>query len=362
MEAYILNQAFERIGIADAFESFIWTDRFQEAGDFEIYCFPSTEMLDRAKQDYYLENPDSEHLMIIEGCTITTDVEEGDRLIVKGRSLESILDRRIVWTQTTLNGNFQSELKRLLMENVIEPELEERTISNFVFVESDDPAITELTIEAQFTGDNLYDIICDQCKANKIGFKITLTSDFEFAFSFYKGEDRSYDQTENSYVVFSPNFENIINSRYLESAETYKNVTLVAGEGEGPDRKTATVGTETGLLRRELFTDARDISKTREDKSTISDSEYAQLLTTRGEEKLSEHKVQIAFEGEMDTLRTFVYKQDFFLGDHVQVENEYGKTDSSLVSEIIWSQDKEGYSCYPTFIPKSEEEKTSAGG
>lgn len=362
MEAYILNQQFERIGIVDAFESFIWTDRFQEAGDFEVFCFPSAEMLDLAKQDYYLENPDSEHLMIIEGCTITTDVEEGDRLITKGRSLESILDRRIVWTQTTLNGNFQSELKRLLMENVIEPELEERAISNFVFIESDDPAITELTIEAQFTGDNLYDIICDQCKAKKIGFKIVLTPDFEFAFSFYKGKDRSYDQTENSYVVFSPNFENIINSRYLESAETYKNVTLVAGEGEGPDRKTAIVGTETGLLRRELFTDARDISTQREDRSTISDSEYTQLLTTRGEEKLSEHKVQIAFEGEMDTLRTFVYKQDFFLGDHVQVENEYGKTDSSLVSEIVWSQDKEGYSCYPTFIPKSEEEKTSAGG
>lgn len=359
MEAYILNQQFERIGIVDVFESFIWTDRFQEAGDFEVYCFPSQEILTLAQQDYYVENPDSEHHMIIEGCTITTDVEEGDRLIIKGRSLESILFRRIVWKQTTLKGNFQNELKRLLTENIIEPELPERKIANFIFVDSDDPAITELEIDVQYTGDDLYKIITDQCTAHKIGFKIVLTDDFKFAFSFYKGEDRSYEQTENSYVVFSPNFENIINSRYIESAEQYKNVTLVAGEGEDTNRKTVTIGDMTGLLRRELYTDARDITSKKEDGTTISEADYLKLLETRGKQKLDEVPVSKAFEGEMDTLRTFIYKQDFFLGDYVQVENEYGKSGSSLVSEIVWSQDTDGYNCYPTFIPKEDLETNS---
>lgn len=359
MEAYVLNPNFERIAIVDSFESFIWTDRFQEAGDFEVYCFPSPDMLENAVQDFYLENPESEHTMIIEGCTITTDVEEGDRMIIKGRSLESILSRRIVWTQTTLSGNLQNEIIRLLEENIINPEIPERAIPNFIVEVSEDPMITELTVDVQYTGDDLYEVISDLCKANNIGFKIILNENFEFVFSLYAGMDRSYEQEENSYVVFSPNFENIINSRYIESIESLKNVTLVAGEGEDINRKTVTVGEVDGLLRRELYTDARDITSKNKDGTTISEEDYLKLLETRGQKKLDETSLFKAFEGEVDTLRTFVYKQDFFIGDYVQVENEYGKSGSSLVSEIVWSQDAEGYNCYPTFIPKDDLPKKS---
>ena len=76
-----------------------------------------------------------------------------------------------------------------------------------------------------------------------------------------QGADRSYDQFTNPYVIFSPKFENVINTNYLESKKTLKTVTLVAGEGEGADRRITTVacasGAGTGLNRRELYTDAR---------------------------------------------------------------------------------------------------------
>ncbi len=54
----------------------------------------------------------------------------------------------------------------------------------------------------------------------------------QFVFELYAGFDRSYDQTENPYVIFSPKFENIINSNYIESKASLKTVTLVGGEGE----------------------------------------------------------------------------------------------------------------------------------
>ena len=126
----------------------------------------------------------------------------------------------------------------MLNECIISPSIADRKISNFVFVPSADPKITSLKIDNQYTGDCLYDVIKGLCEENDIGFKIVLTDENKFAFSLYAGVDRSYEQTENPYVVFSPNFENIINSNYYSSRASFRNVTLVAGEGEGASRRT----------------------------------------------------------------------------------------------------------------------------
>lgn len=51
------------------------------------------------------------------------------------------------------------------------------------------------------------------------------------------------------------------------------------------------------------------------------------------------------------------YGTDFFLGDTVQVANEYGMEGPSLVTEIIWAQDDKGYRCYPTFVSQNDDEE-----
>lgn len=114
----------------------------------------------------------------------------------------------------------------MLNENIISPSIADRKISNFTFKPSTDNKVTGLTIDNQYTGDDLYTDIKGLCEENNIGFKIILTDDNKFEFSLYAGADRSYDQTENPYVVFSPNFENIINSNYYSSNANLKNVTL----------------------------------------------------------------------------------------------------------------------------------------
>lgn len=358
MEALILDTEFRAMHIVDSFESLIWTDRYQEAGDFEIYCFPDPIMLSQASADRYLVNPESEHVMIIEGTEITTDAEDGNRLVVTGRSLESILDRRILWDQVTLTGNLQNEIKRVLEENIIAPSDDSRKISNFIFIENNDPQITELEIDSQYAqGQNIYDMIVNLCESKKIGFKLVLTDDFKFAFSLYKGEDRSYEQDKNPFVIFSPSFENMINSDYLETKKDYKNVTLVAGEENNNIRTTTTVGSVTGLLRREIFTDARDASSTKEDNSKISNDDYIKILVQRGEDKLKDYPDRHSFEGEVEASKMFVYGTDFFLGDTVQVENEYGMSGTSLISEIVWSHDADGCSVYPTFVTIQDEEE-----
>ena len=348
MELLVLNTDFESIAVIDTYESMIWTDRYNAYGDFEIYFAMDESLLQYLKEDYYLWLKDSEHCMIIESIKINADTEEGNHLIVTGRSLESILERRIIWGQRIFTGSLQNAVQTMVKENIISPSIADRKIANFIFVPSTDSKVTELKIDKQYTGDDLYTVIKGLCEEHNLGFKIVLTDENQFAFSLYAGVDRSYDQTENPYVVFSPNFENIINSNYYSSKTNFRNVTLVAGEGEGASRRTTVVGSGSGLDRRELFTDARDISSDTED-GTLSDADYLTQLKTRGEKNLADHIIATAFEGEVEVTRLFKYGEDFFIGDIVQIANEYGNEGSAYISELVISNSEEGLSIYPTF-------------
>lgn len=360
MDVIILNTSFQPQYLLDSYESLIWTDRFCGYGDFEIYTPLTKELLSACKLDYYIYNPESEHLMIIEEIEIKTDAEDGTKLIISGRSLESLLCRRIVWRQTTFNDVYlQDAVERLINDNISRQAETDRAISNFVFKSSTNPDITSLRILAQFTGDNLYETIVSICEAYSIGFKITLSEDNEFIFELYPGNDHSYDNTKNNdYVVFSPTYENFINSNYVENKQNLKTIALIAGEGEGLDRVTATTKnpedpSKTGINRREMYVDARDIRSTYEDdigeQHTLPLSEYRKLLVQRGLEKISEYNTVSTFEGEVDFQQTFVYGTDFLLGDIVQLQNEFGIGTVGRISEIVFSQDNDGYKVVPSF-------------
>lgn len=351
MDIYVLDKEFRTVDIVDTYESLIWTDRYSACGDFEVYTTCNKKSLDIFKPGYYLWSNESEHMMIIDPKKISSDIEFGNHLTITGKSLESILKRRIVWKQTILDGYLQGQIKKLLDENVINPSDPKRKIPNFIFEESDDPAITSLKVSTQFTGDEIYDAIKKVCDSENIGFKVTLNGQNQFVFKLYAGVDRSYDQEKNPHVVFSPNFENIINSEYFSSSENLKNVALVAGEGEGTSRKTVTIDDtdSSGLDRRELFVDARDISSMTESGGTLTTSQYDYLLRGRGYEWLSDYKSISIFTGEVEATQLYKYGKDFYMGDITQLENEYGMESKVRVVEFIYSEDRTGKKTYPTF-------------
>lgn len=355
MDLLVLNKSLDVIAIVDVYESIIWTERYYEYGDFELYTAMTQDILNYIKTDNYIQRVGSDRVMIIEEIRIDTDSDTGNHITVTGRSLESILDRRVVWSQTTISGNLQNGLKKLINENIISPSKEERKISNFIFKDSTDSQITGLTVEAQYTGDNLYDVISKVCEEKSVGFKVSLNENKQFVFELYAGADRSYEQTNYPYVVFSPNFDNIVNSNYLESKENLKNVALVGGEGEGTARKYLAIGNTSGLDRRELFVDARDISSEGEDGQTLTTEQYNELLKQRGNEYLADYTDLVSFEGAVETNIMYKYGVDFFDGDIVQIANEYGHEAKVRILEVVISENEEGNSVYPTFKTITEE-------
>lgn len=353
MQLRIYNKSWVAIDEVEALESVIWTDRYDEQGDFEIYTAINSKNISIFQDGFFVSMSKSEHSMIINSVDIKTNIEFGNKLIVRGVSLESILYKRIVWNQTILSGNLQTEIERLLNENIISPTETYRQIPNFVFQESTDSRITSLTVDSQFTGDYIYDVISKLCKQNGIGFKIIRSSEGQYVFSLYSGEDRSYEQLQNPFVVFSPKFDNIISSEYSESSENHRTSALVAGEGEGIDRKTVSIdfpGDEvSGFERREIFVDARDVSSII-DGDPLSTEEYEDLLVYRGLMDLLEYRPFKSFEGKSDASRVYTYQEDFNLGDIVQTENEYEKKGRTRITEIIMSESESGLDIYPTFV------------
>lgn len=171
MDIIVLDTNLIGFADIDVYESLIWTRRYNQYGDFEFYTKATQYLLDTLAEGCYLWFRGAQGVMIVENCRIKYDAETGNNLIVTGRSIESILDRRIIWQQTVLNGNLQNGIERILNENVINPELSDRRIPNIVFQPSTDPLITALTVNVQYTRDNVYDTISQLCSAFNIVHK-----------------------------------------------------------------------------------------------------------------------------------------------------------------------------------------------
>lgn len=311
MQALILDKKYDTTAVIDIFESLIWTDRYRGHGDFELYMPVNIAALEFLKQDLYLQLISSDRMMIIEKIQTNTDPEAGNHLTVTGRSLESLLERRVIAAHTVLTGNFQDGILRLLSENAINPSNSKRKIPGLTFRAATDPIITALTIDTQFFGEGLYDAVLSLCEEKDIGFRILPHGAGEFIFELYVGKDHSYDQTSLPPVIFSPSFENMLSSNYLETKKSLKTAAIVAGEGEGAARKvteaTDDSGGGTGLDRRETFVDAAGVSSSTGGEEPMPDNEYLRQLVEKGKEALAETKITKAFEGEIDASRQFVY-------------------------------------------------------
>lgn len=107
MDFYLLNSNFEKVKIIESYESFIWTRRLYECGDFELYTNVDTDILNNITLgksyimsdtfNYKRNDYNYMMLMIVETIELTYEFESGPKLKITGRDLKSILDRRIVW-------------------------------------------------------------------------------------------------------------------------------------------------------------------------------------------------------------------------------------------------------------------------
>lgn len=344
MVPVIMNTSFERLGMIDDYSSFIWTERYYKPGDFELCVSICSENISMLQRDYYVCRDDSEDVGIIEDIKLSSNADGEQQMIVSGRFLASIVGRRIVAQQTQFdNKAVPAIIQGLLNDAIISPSIAARKIPNFTF--QDDSGYTG-TLSVQYTGKNVLEIIEDLCETYALGFKVALESE-SFVFHLYSGIDRSYGQNENTFVVFSNDYDNLESGEYEEGYSDTVTDVLVAGEGEGLDRKMAWASKQTnsGLARYEAFKDARNAST---NNGKISDSVYLQQLVSDGLESITSFTK--AFSGSV-YFNNYTYGQDIKMGDVCTIMNKrWGIGMNTRLIEMIESTSESGeHTMTPTF-------------
>lgn len=378
---YILDREYQTTGLIDEYYSLIWTTRFRGAGEAVLELPATRDHVDQLLIGKYLMLPsDANTLMVIDTLRISSSFEEGQKLTVTAHGLESLLGKRVAHRiNAAIETNPALIIKGLLNDNAIKAENSKRNFPKMklgAFLEDVDK---EKWLTYYIDGDNVYDLIEEFANYADLGWRII--PDYKtggMTVETYRGKRRTYDQTDNPWVVFSSSYDNLISSSFLETELTKYNVMMYKGpeayyeDGKklrdeirgsvwSHDFETAndTAKEPSGLDRREAF--YQDNQAWNNPDSTegelYSQEEMAKLIKGNAVKTLKDASEKDAFEGEVDTLRQFTYGIDFEIGDICQMSTEYGIDAIVRVEEVVQSMDGEGYKLVPTFVVLDWDEK-----
>lgn len=423
IDVYVLNKDLEVVGVVDAYNSLIWSNRYKTTGDCEIYMPATTDALDLLQKGFYLMRTDDEMVCQIRKIELDTDVENGNFLVVSGYDSKIMLDQRIIMGTLNINGSICDAIYNMVNDAVIDPEDTARTFyktngTDLLFALGSEPPDLFDRATEQTSYKNIGEKIRDYCERYGWGYRVKYAGG-QLVFELYRGTDRT------GQVIFSEDFENLSTTVYVEDDTNLGNVALVGGEGEGSARARALSGMASGVDRFEVFVDAKDNSRTikyadlvsgypggtvtgsgdaytyhfasfsvqilgdyqlaklqadypaghietvsgvryyvipnvdvadlpsgapqDEDDVILRDVIYDSFLLNAGYEKLAEYGAITSFEGTIEPNITFEYKKDYFLGDLVTVQNDYGISVSARIIEVVEVEDDNGYRVEPKF-------------
>ena len=403
MQVYVLNTAYEIVGMVDEYESCLWNKKYNDIGEAEIYLPASDEMILLLQKGFYLYRFDDDMFCQIEKVEIKTDVENGDYLIATATDICKLLSGRIVRGQVNatgvtspvvFSGKVAEFIKKLVTDNVINPPANQaqRKISNFSFDDSNFSEFTE-RLDASVVAEDLLQLITKTCKAYNYGFRVSYSVNTrKLVFRLFKGKNKASTASEE-YVEFSPAFANIISSEFKVDDSSLKNVAYVGYKTTADDFALLSLYNGTtepqGENRKEIYVDGTGTSRSitidelqsifhgnvkrnpesggdtgyyyvvtgvveikvatfeastnsegeYEEKITITDYTYLLLIRSLGRNALAENVETQSFSGEVDTIDTYEYKTDYDLGDIVKVINEYGVEAEAQITEIMESDD-----------------------
>jgi hypothetical protein len=440
----------------DTYTSIIWTDRYSKEGDFELRV-PCTDFNYKVfNEARYLSIDKSDRVMVLESRNVKTEVDKSDEYIIKGRSAETLLDRRVimgsmtfgiaphdeetnqnasqnyavddfmVWygalckviksinagdelilyeerkgnlykanirpttstEEASLTQPIEDIVAALLNANVINPTDPTRRFTRpaWRYVYSNDPKVKEIKMAASFANTNLYDAISSLLVGAGMGCKVVYNEDTEtMDFSIFIGTDHSIAQSENMVVNFKSSLDNLVSTDFLTDESKYKTCAYVVGAID--EKKTLTVsvadeygrvqsvdipnpnycttwcqqvslsGTGMSYQRREVIVDAADIDRYQTVSAyngvtatdvPVSETDYRAMLRTKGKSALMGMYSTYDLDAEILPDMFYKYMVDYTLGDTISIEDRFGNTINASITELIFSQDINGYKAYPT--------------
>ena len=314
IEVRIYNPALELQGVIDEFSSLIWLRRYQDPGEFELrtpYAAESKRLLIPENIVQRYDGAETVDAAVIENIQMNKD-----EIIIKGRFLESYLDRRLIKETTYYTGNAEDSIRSIISNMAAFPLLELGT----------DHGLTE-TLIFQATYKSVLNIVSKACKATGLGFRIR--PDFsarKLYFEVYKGADRTSSQAAK--VIFSEKYDNLFSEEYTYDSTTYKTKAFIT-QLINDVRVAYEVGGGTGLGLREIHV-ASNV-----DTNNRTAAEIEASMKNQGQRALDSRTIFESFTFSTDAESPFKYRGDYDVGDLVHVKHIAWNIDLQLrIAEI----------------------------
>ncbi|MET4560749.1 hypothetical protein ABIA69_001893 [Lysinibacillus parviboronicapiens] len=319
---YVCNEKFERLGYIGNFSYLLWRKKYGPGSEAELHVDVTPKNIELLKKSNIIFRQDDNEAMFIYYRQFD-DSNGVDQLVIKCFSLTRWTDRRILWKQYDFNTTPEQIMRQSIIENMISPTDPNRKIApvQLATVKNIGKAIQQ-----QISYKQVFEVCENLCTTHDIGMRC-LFDGRTLKYDFYEGSDRTINQSLNPRIILSKHRSNLLKRTYEDADNDLKTTALIGGAGEGAARKMASIGTSfTGLNRREIFIDAREISDTRDsngEQIPIPAGEYYSLLVAKGEEKKAEYTEFIGFDCELDvTKENTKYNEDFFLGDLITIKDD----------------------------------------
>ena len=272
------------------------------------------------------------------------DSEKGTGITVSGQTLNGFTQQRIVIPFANADyfavplpdaspsvKSAEYILKQYVSHNLGENADSARQLPNFIITQNQNRGLETNWFSRYSMLNEDLQAICEYCDC---GYEIYVDLQTrKFVFDYLGGMNRSVDQSTNSRVILSREFESVKNISYTHDMSNYKNLAYCGGYGEGAERAVQTVRAKelsanpTGFDRFETFFDCGDLLST--------ETETAISLEQEGQHRLDEYKEIKSLTAEISQAGSFLYGEQWDLGDLVTVAGKkFNLTQNLRVKEI----------------------------
>lgn len=188
-------------------------------------------------------------------------------------------------------------------------------------------------IAIQSTGKNLAAQIYEMLQTQEMSFRTRYGyAENKMYFEVWQGVDRTMQQSDNPFAIFSAQLRNIANEKIVIDNSAFKNYAVVIGNGQYEDGEQVEViiDQSDGGYRQKVYIDKTSM-KYDEDKQSLE--EFKESLVQAGLEEMQKSYSQIV-NIEVDTVdRGLKYLQDYDLGDKIEIVVD--ALQENLVTRII---------------------------
>lgn len=316
MKAFnVYDENLNRIGAIETWISLLWNEGYNTQGDFCIEVQQTKEVAKLLKIGNYVGRGDFKTLCLIRSIEVKDHV-----ITANGHTAINILKERVSTTVIN-NQNAETAMRSLIAEMNPWQGVELGNLAGFTDKfkrQISDKSILEYCEEISAELDMGFTFRHD--KANK-----------KLLFEVYKPEvDKN--------LKFATKFGNLAETVYSATDNKYKNVAIVAGQGQNEERITVVAGDveSVGSARRELYVDARQTQM----EEGEEESAYRERLLNLGLEKLAEN---IKIQNINVQINTEDFGKRFELGDIVTcILDDIGiKIQSRIIAFTYTSQNNQ---------------------